>query len=100
MAIAFLNSLIQPESQQALLDAPGTRWRTVLTDLEPIDPWKAQLLDALRSGVLRPVMSALPPVAEILERAARAVAVQGTEPELAWQTALDSYRLLLTPTAP
>lgn len=100
MAVAFLHSLIQPESQRALLDAPGTRWRTVRTDLEPIDPWKAQLLEALRSGVLHPVMSAIPPEAEILERAARAVAVQGTQPDVAWQTALDSYRLLLTPTAP
>ncbi|MEX0787256.1 MAG: extracellular solute-binding protein [Anaerolineales bacterium] len=100
MAAAFLDSLIQPDSQEALLNTPGTRWRTVRTDLGAIDPWKDQLLEVLRSGVLRPVLSGIPPEAEILERAARAVAVQRTEPELAWQTALDSYRLLITPTAP
>jgi len=100
MAVAFLDSLIQSDSQEALLNAPGTHWRTVRTDVDAIDPWKDQLLQALRSGVLRPVVSGVPPEMEILERAARAVAVQGTDPDLAWRTALDSYGLLLTPTAP
>jgi NADPH:quinone reductase-like Zn-dependent oxidoreductase len=92
--------LIQSESQQALLNAPGTHWRTVRTDMDAVDPWKDQLLQALRSGVLRPVVPGVPPEMELLERAARAVALQGTDPDLAWQTAVDSYRLLLTPTAP
>lgn len=99
-ALAFLDHLTGNEAQTILLDAPGTSWLTARLDLTIQDPWKAELLGALRAGVARPMVAGVPGEVEILERAVRAVAQQGTNPALAWQTALESLRLLASPTAP
>ncbi|MGH2607063.1 MAG: hypothetical protein ACRDG5_10770, partial [Anaerolineales bacterium] len=99
-ALAFLDHLTGIEAQTILLDAPGTSWLTARLDLAIQDPWKSELLGALRAGVARPIVAGVPGEVEILERMIRAVAQQGTNPALAWQTALESLRLLASPTAP
>ena len=99
-ALAFLDYLTGIEAQTILLDAPGTSWLTVRLDLAIQDPWKADLLGALRAGVARPMVAGMPVEVEILERAVRAVVLQGTNPALAWQSALESLRQLVAPTAP
>lgn len=99
-ALAFLGYLSGIEAQTILLDAPGTTWLTVRLDLTIQDPWKAELFGALQAGVARPMVAGTPGEVEILERTARAAALQGTNPALAWQTALESLRLLASPAAP
>ncbi|MGH2625248.1 MAG: hypothetical protein ACRDHY_01185 [Anaerolineales bacterium] len=99
-ALAFLEHLPGVAAQSILLEAPGTTWLTVRMDLTIQDPWKAGILGALRAGVARPVLAGIPGEVEILERAARAAALQGTNPALAWQSALESLRLLASPAAP
>lgn len=99
-ALAFLDHLAGIEAQSLLLNAPGTTWLTARLDLPIQDPWKSEILGALRAGVALPVVAGIPGEVEVLERAARAAAVQGTNPALAWQTALENLRQLAFPTAP
>jgi hypothetical protein len=62
--------------------------------VDPTDAGVAALHAAVRSGMAQPLWSIDPDHIAILERAARAVSLQGTEPETAQRRAIEELRVL------
>jgi hypothetical protein len=89
LAWEFATFLLSAESQQALSSPVGGGNLPVHAGSFPLVGVYGQMYQALLGGVSRPLDPPAAEIAEILERAARAVAVQGTSVELALRRALE-----------
>ena len=89
LAWEFSTFLLSAESQQALSSPFGAGNLPVHAGSFPLVGVYGLMYQALLSGVSRPLEPSGAEVADILERAARAVAVQGTSVELALRRALE-----------
>ncbi|HLE03945.1 MAG TPA: extracellular solute-binding protein [Anaerolineales bacterium] len=89
LAWEFATFLLSAESQQALSSPVGAGNLPVHAGNFPLVGVYGQMYQALLGGVPRPLDPPAPEIAEILERAARAVAVQGTSVEIALRRALE-----------
>lgn len=89
LAWEFATFLLSAESQQTLSSPVGAGNLPVHAGSFPLVGVYGQMYQALLGGVSRPLEPPAAEIAEILERAARAVAVQGTSVELALRRALE-----------
>ena len=89
LAWEFATFLLSAESQQALSSPVGAGNLPVHAGIFPLVGVYGQMYQALLGGVPRPLDPPAVEIAEILERAARAVAVQGTSVEIALRRALE-----------
>ena len=78
--------------QERPVDPDGERLRHALA--EPTEAAVAAMHAAVRSGTALPLWSLDPIHIEILERAARAVSLQGAEPETAQRRAVEELHVL------
>jgi ABC-type glycerol-3-phosphate transport system substrate-binding protein len=90
-AASFLSFLAGREAQSALAQAAGVFWLPVDTGAVPADPLAVSALRAVLAGMPRPMVSGEPPEIHLLEQAVRASAIQGTGPNLAWQSLEDAW---------
>lgn len=86
--IEFLLFLISPEAQLTLAGNHGGRFNSVRPSVIPADPQLQQIKAALELGVPLPIWAGTNPYHEALERAVRAVAIQGTDSGTAHERAL------------
>jgi len=89
LAWEFATFLLSAESQQTLSSPVGAGNLPVHAGSFPLVGVYGQMYQALLGGVSRPLDPPAAEIAEILERAARAVAVQGTSVEIALRRALE-----------
>ena len=89
LAWEFSTFLLSAESQQALSSPFGAGNLPVHAGTLPLVGVYGLMYQALLSGISRPLEPPAVETAEILERAARAVAVQGTSVEIALRRALE-----------
>ena len=89
LAWEFSTFLLSAESQQALSSPFGAGNLPVHAGTLPLVGVYGLMHQALQSGIPRPLEPPAAEIAEILERAARAVAVQGTTVEIALRRALE-----------
>ncbi len=89
LAWEFSTFLLSAEAQQALSSPFGAGNLPVHAGTLPLVGVYGLMYQALLSGVARPLEPQATEIAEILERAARAVAVQGTPVEIALRRALE-----------
>ncbi len=89
LAWEFSTFLLSAESQQSLSSPVGAGNLPVHAGTFPLVGVYGQMYQALLGGISRPLDPPAAEIAEILERAARAVAVQGTSVEIALRRALE-----------
>jgi ABC-type glycerol-3-phosphate transport system substrate-binding protein len=89
MAWAFVTSLLSAQSQAALSNPTGASNLPVHAATVPLVGPPAQMRAAILGGTALPLWSPDPRYMEALERAARAVSVQGAEVETALRRAID-----------
>jgi ABC-type glycerol-3-phosphate transport system substrate-binding protein len=86
--LEFLLFLISPEAQLTLAGIHGGRFNSVRPSVRPEDPQLEQIKATLELGVPLPIWAGPDPYHEALERAIRAVGIQGTDPNTAYERAL------------
>jgi ABC-type glycerol-3-phosphate transport system substrate-binding protein len=94
-SIAFILSLLESETQLSLSGERGGNQIPVRAGIEPTSGLMAQLLIAIDEGTPLPHGVQQYWYIEVMERAARAVSVQGTTVELAHLRAIDELRRAL-----
>ena len=85
---AFARFLLTPEGQLILSDPEGAYHLPSFSSIALSDGLQTQMTASLSSGVALPLHPDLNLYIEPLEGAVRAVTLQGSSPELAWETAL------------
>lgn len=86
--LEFLLFLISPEAQLTLAGSHGGKFHSVRPSVQPEDPQLVQIKAALELGVPLPIWAGTISYHEALERAIRAVSIQGTDPPSAYERAL------------
>jgi len=85
---AFARFLLTPEGQLILSDPEGASHLPSFSSITLSDGLQAQMTASLSSGVTLPLHPDLSLYIEPLEGAVRAVTLQGSSPEFAWEMAL------------
>jgi hypothetical protein len=93
---AFMRYLLSSEAQGILSQSSNADHLSVLSSLESSDILQRELTAALFQGVPRPITEDFDLLRAPLESAIEAAAVQGADPELAVEVALNKIEMLDT----